>query len=229
MVSKVLPNLIRYIVSEVQDDGFEILRTRLVKLLYLCDFYYYQSERKLITELNWIRYKYGPFAFELNEITKRLGLDLGEEELDFRIGRGVRYEILYDVPDPEKWLNIRERLVVNRVIKRWGGEDLGKLLDYVYCDTEPMIGTEFGKQLDFRKTRGGLRYVENSSIELSASDKDEIRKLQDKQSALSRKPTSANFVKPKTDKVRDELETPSISGSATLKNYQSADYIKGRE
>jgi len=156
-----------------------------------------------------------------------MGLELGEEELDFTYGRGVKYEVYDDVPDPEKWLNSRERIIVNRVIERWGSEDLNTLLDYVYCDTEPMIGVEFYSRLSFQTIKRGLRYVENVSLDLAANDVAEIRGFLDKKQPLSKNPISANFGESKEKK--DEPDTPSILGNVVLKNYSSANFIRGRE
>jgi hypothetical protein len=210
MASKIIQNLIKYIVSEVQDaDGF-IFRTKLVKLLYLCDVEYYQSRRETLTGLEWKRYKYGPYAFELPDIMRRMGLDLGEEDLDFEIGHGVRYEA-YDVPDPDKWLAIGQKLIIDRVIKRWGNEDLRFLLDYVYCDTAPMRDAQFRESLDFHKIPLGMIRASSDTLELSESIREGIKQLIDKHGTISRKPIplSLQEVKKQTE---DERPIPNLSG-----------------
>ena len=218
MASRILPALIKYIVSEVQDDGYEILRTRLVKLLYLCDVSYYQSRKETLTGLNWIRYKYGPFAFELSDITRKMGLDLREEELDFSTSRGVKYEV-YDVPDPQSWLEIGQKNVIDKVIERWGGEDLNTLLDFVYCDTEPMIGAEFQQPLDFHKIKSGLRYATGDKLDLPAESIAMIKGIAEKQSSLSKPPTEAKFTKRTREIADDETPTPNLTGKVKTDNY----------
>jgi hypothetical protein len=227
MVSKILPNLIKYIISEVEDAEYVILRTRLVKLLYLCDFYYYQTRKQTLTGLDWLRYKYGPYSFELQEITNRMRLDLGEEQLDFSTGHGIKYEV-YNVQDPEKWLDTRQKHIVDRVINKWGGEDLNTLLDFVYCETEPMIGAKFGQPLDFHKIKGGLRYSESDKLDLSPETIAEIKELSKKQIPLSRPPTLANFKEP-CEPPNDEPPTPKISGSVITDDIYSVSFPGGRE
>jgi hypothetical protein len=175
-LNPILGNLIRYIINEVIDQEGTVYRTRLVKLLYICDLEYYRLARKTLTGLGWVRYKFGPFAYELNDVVRGLGFDIGEESEDFVSGKGVR-TTAYLPPDPDKWLEPRARTIVDRVLKRWALEDLGVLLDYVYCDTEPMKDSAFGKPLDFAKVISGLRSPSTDKIELSASDREGIVKL----------------------------------------------------
>jgi hypothetical protein len=227
MATEFLGNLIRYIVSEVQNAGGVIFRTRLVKLLYLCDVEYYRSRRQRITELDWKRYLYGPYAFELPEITKRMGLDLGEEELDFSTGRGIRYEV-YDIPNPDNWLDPAKRLVVDRVIRRWGNEDLDLLLDYVYCDTEPMKDAQFLQPLDFRRITYGMRYSMSDSLDIADKDIEDIRKLIDKYGNVSRKPVSIKLLEEDKSISGDEPHSPKLVGKVQSKGDQIK-MVEGRE
>ncbi len=223
-----LNNLIRYIVSEVQDQDGVILRTRLVKLLYLCDIEYYRSKRQLLTDLDWKRYFYGPFAFELQDITKRMGLDLGEEEVDFATGRGVKYEV-YDTPSWETWLSASQKQDVDMVIKRWGGEDLNLLLDYVYCYTEPMKNAQFLEHLDFRKIKTGLRRSESASIDIRDQDKTAIRQLIEKEGLISRKPISIGKGTKASGERNDEPTGPYISGRIKFADIKTIQSIEGKE
>ena len=210
----------------MQDDGFLILRTRLVKLLYLSDVFYYQAYGNTLTELDWIRYKYGPFAFELLPITKRMGLELGEEELDFSTGRGVRYEV-YGLPNPDKWFDSGQRIYVDKVVRIWGGDDLDDLLDYVYCYTEPMKQARFRQRLDFSTIKRGMRYAETDKLDLSPDSIAEIKKLTEKQSPLSRSRTLARFAKARSDKVTDEPSTPKVSGKIRVEDASTVNVSRG--
>jgi hypothetical protein len=227
MASKILPDLIKYIISEVEDAEFVILRTRLVKLLYLCDFYYYQSRKQSLTGLEWFRYKYGPYSFELLDITNRMRIDLGEEQLDFSSGHGIKYQV-YDVEAPEKWMDVRQRHVVDRVIKKWGGEELNNLLDFVYCDTEPMQGVKFGQPLDFHNIQGGLRYSESDRLDLAPETIADIQQVSKNQPPLSKPRTFANFSEPcKTP--NDEPLTPNITGKVESDDIFTVSFSRGRE
>jgi hypothetical protein len=221
-------NLIRYIISEVQDQDGTILRTRLVKLLYLCDVESYRSRCQLLTNFDWVRYLYGPYTFQLSQETKKIGLDLGEEELDFSTGRGIKYEV-YDTPSWETWLSDSKRLDVDMVIKRWGGEDINLLLDYIYCYTEPMKNAQFLEHLDFRKLRTGLRRSESASIEIRDQDKTIIRQLIEKEGLISRKPISISKGTIASREKNDEPTSPFISGRIKFADTRTIQSIEGRE
>jgi hypothetical protein len=227
MSTNFLNNLIRYIVSEVQDQDGVILRTRLVKLLYLCDVEYYRLRRLRLTDLNWRRYYYGPFAFELQDITQRMGLNMGEEEVDFATGHGVKY-VVYDVPNPDQWLEVTQKSVIDRVIKQWGNEDLEVLLDYVYCDTEPMQGAQFRGPLDFRKITFGMRRAVGDELELAANEKDAIKQLVDKHGMVSRKPIAIKPIATKKPPEEERGLTPKLAGKVQSRN-DMIKTVEGRE
>jgi len=221
-------NLIRYIISEVQDQNGIILRTRLVKLLYLCDVESYRSQRKLLTNFDWVRYFYGPYTFQLSQETKKIRLDLGEEELDFSTGQGVNYKA-YNTPSWETWLNVSQKLNIDLVIKRWGGEDLNLLLDYVYCYTEPMKNAQFLEHLDFRKIRSGLRRSETASINILDQDKTTIKQLIEGEGIFSRKPiflSKDNITKKDNN---DEPSIPLLSGRIKFTDTKTIQSIEGNE
>ena len=226
--SKNLSNLIKYIITEVQDSGGLVLRTRLVKLLYLCDIEYFRNYRKLITGLDWIRYKYGPFAFELIDIGGRMGIDIVEESVDFSSGKGFRVTV-EEPPDPDKWFEYSQRLVVDRVIKRWGDEDLNLMLDYVYCDTEPMKNAQYQEKLDFNKVIRGMRRAGSTSLDLSSDDKKVVKQLVEKTGTISRKPISFRLSKPKNETVRDETPSPPIKGTIEFNDKNTIKMFEGRE
>ena len=225
MASRILNNLIRYIISEVQDAEGEILRTRLVKLLYLCDIEYYRSTRETLTGLNWIRYKFGPYAFELPEITRRMGMDIGEEEFDFSTMHGIKYEA-YEYPNPDTWLRTNQKFIIDRVIKRWGNEELQFLLDYVYCDTEPMINADFRASLNFKKITRGMRRASADKLDLALSDIESVKKLIDKYGTISRKPIALSVQKKMEN--GDESHSPNIVGKANQKS-EVIRMFEGRE
>jgi len=228
MTAKVIQNLIRYIVSEVQDAQFEIYRTRLVKLLYLCDVNYFQSRRGLLTNLKWVRYKFGPYAFELTEITGRMGLALGEEETDFSSGHGIRYEV-YELSNIDTWLDIHQKQIVDNVIKRWGGEDLNVLLDYVYCETAPMLHAQFLKPLDFHNIPRGLRNSETDSLELDKDQISALRKSLDTHGTYSESPIIYRASDSKGRLGGDEAYFPITLGKAKFSDTSRIIPFEGRE
>lgn len=122
--------------------------TRLVKLLYLADIEW--RRRKHGTPLfncNWIFWHFGPYAMEFAEVFG--GDDV--ERIELKSGKTAKC-LNYS------WDELRRREVpeeVTRVLKgivaRWAGEDLNRLLDYVYFETEPMENVRRGDTLDFSR------------------------------------------------------------------------------
>jgi len=63
MEKKKISNLILYIFKKADEEKILIGRTVLVKLIYLLDVEFYRTNRSLYTGLEWIFFKYGPYAF----------------------------------------------------------------------------------------------------------------------------------------------------------------------
>lgn len=222
-----LQNLIQYLAFEVQDRGVPLYRTRLIKLLYLSEVEYYRAIGKRLTMLDWIRYKYGPFAFEIQEIGKSIGMDLVEEKTDFETGRGIRYRA-EEPRDLDDWLPQYMKGAIDRVIDRWSDESLEVLLDYVYIDTEPMIGTAFGEQLDFSRIDPDRRPRVDEDLELSEESLARIKDLLSKHESITRPQIVAD-----TDKDIAQAMVE-IEGKPNLKNLKgsvrsSSDALEGRQ
>lgn len=170
----ILRELIKHVVAQVVDSGGTLGVTKLVKILYLLDVEYYRRHRKLLTGLNWVFYRYGPYAFEIPDILRGLDLELPQE--DVPIG-GDRYvhkfkpEYLPEL-DIESILSPADALWVNKRISKWALEDLNKLLSYVYFDTEPMHDAELGKPLNFSKIPRlkPQRYLPESKLKLTSEE-----------------------------------------------------------
>jgi hypothetical protein len=226
-----LQNLIQYVTYEVQDRGAPILRTRLIKLLYICDVEFYRSMKRKLTEIDWFRYKFGPFSFELQGIARSIGFELGEEEVDFETGRGIRYKA-EEPHDIDKWLPTYMKVIVDRVIDRWSDEDLDVLLDYVYLETEPMINSMYGEKLDFRKIDPKRRPIEEEEIKIPAEDVNLIREMLDQYGSISRAPT---YVQTESDMARAliEIEGKSqpiiLEGKVKSSSEEMGASLEGRE
>lgn len=166
--------LILHIVSRVKDEGGTLGITKLVKILYILDVEYYRRHRGFLTGLNWVFYRYGPYAFEIPDILRGLDLELPQE--DVPIG-GDRYlhkfkpEYLPEL-DIESILSPVDAQWINKQISKWALEDLNKLLSFVYFDTEPMYNAELGKPLDFSKIPRlkSLRYLPESKLKLTSKE-----------------------------------------------------------
>ena len=143
-------NLILYVAQLVSDLDGSLGVTRLVKLLYLIDLEFYRRYRRKLTDLNWVFYKYGPYAFEFESHLRSLDLDLSEEDVRLSGGRVFRRlrALTTDVAIDDIG-GQRSRIVIDRVVRDWALEDLNALLSFVYFQTEPMENPELGEPLDF--------------------------------------------------------------------------------
>jgi len=143
-----IAKLILYIVYELNELGRSPSTIQLVKYLYLIDIEHQRRFRKPLTELRWVFYKYGPYAFEFKDITEGLGFDLTVETFTTEGGEGRSYKTETEVPFPPE-LRSYSQSVVDNVLKKWAFVTTKELLDYVYFHTEPMIDAKRGDILDF--------------------------------------------------------------------------------
>lgn len=142
-----LLQLIKGILSEAEDQEIPVGRGRLVKILYLLEIEYYRLYQKRLTRLKWEFYHFGPYPREIEEVL--CFSDFEEEKISLSDDRVFR-KLKQAVSEPkEAYLETETARLIKRVIKEWGGLDLRYLLDYVYFETEPMIGAKPGDALDF--------------------------------------------------------------------------------
>ena len=175
---ELLKRLILYIVDQIQDQEGIISKTRVVKLLYLIDVEHYRRYGRTLTGLEWICYRYGPYAFAIDSAIRKLGFDLGEEEITTAAGYPA---YAYRVEEPQSLTDIVSFAVqsmIGRKIKQWALEDTRFLLDYVYTATEPMQYATFGHKLDFSKIQRGLEtHRPVRHLEIAADKSAVIQKL----------------------------------------------------
>jgi uncharacterized phage-associated protein len=137
-----------FIFEKSQEDKLPIGMIRLTKLLYLLDVEHFREKRETFTGLDWIYYKYGPYAPELESIIKQIGVEIEDEDIEEKTFRHIKpyYE--------EEWvkkIDLTTLHILDQIWKDVGLESLKKLLDYVYFETEPMENPIRGERLDFNK------------------------------------------------------------------------------
>lgn len=163
-------NAVFYVLERAENKEIPIGKTRLIKLLYLLDIENYKSFQRIFTDLDWIFYKYGPYAFEIEKFLDKIGI----VEEDIHIGEGKIIASLKSELGKEVKLDIEIKAIIEKLIEEWGTADLNELLDYVYFETEPMFKVEFKKELDFSIVKGRQ---EERKIELSRESKEKLREL----------------------------------------------------
>jgi len=164
-------NAVFYILERAENQKIPIGKTRLIKLLYLIDIENYRLNQKVLTGLDWIFYKYGPYAFEIDKFLDKIGI----MEEDVLIGGGKIFANLKkEFGKEDVKLDIETKAIIERLIDNWGTADLNELLDYVYFETEPMFKVELRQKLDFSKVKGKRKKRE---IELSRESKEKLGEL----------------------------------------------------
>ena len=128
-------------------------RTKLLKLLYLCDIEYFRATGETLTGFDWIFYLYGPWAAEYDDLLKQLDAE-GAIRLQAWAAAGLEGERISAsqhsslerlIPSADVFFRAR------RQIDTWADRAVPRLLDYVYFDTEPMQGAVKMQRLDFTK------------------------------------------------------------------------------
>lgn len=192
----IVRTLLNYLIAGVQDRGGRPIKTQLVKLLYLVDLEYYRRIRKTVTGLEWIFYHYGPYAFAVEPILSDLP-DVEEEEFRSTKGRrGFAYKSTQTAGGIQKELETYAsglvRRLADRVLDAWASENLWKLLDFVYFETEPMENATRGGLLDFTTVRSAPSASQAPpSSSLDKKTIAELKKLIEQAPNTARSPTPA--------------------------------------
>jgi hypothetical protein len=139
--------LLLYIVDQLQDMEAQISTIRLVKILYLIDLEYYIRHKKILTEIDWVYYHYGPYFFALDDILRSASIDLDAREVETASGKGFTFRI-FDEQDISKLVEYATEQQINRIIKKWALEETPEILNYVY-NTPPIKLGKRGNPLDF--------------------------------------------------------------------------------
>lgn len=146
-----LKQLIIYLVDQIQDQDGCISKIRIVKLLYLIDVEYYRKFGHTLTNLDWIFYSYGPYAFQINNAINELGYRLDPESVQTRIGEKATIYHVDQEADISGFFNFGTKSMIDKIISHWACEETKSLIDHVYTETEPMKDAVLGEKLDFSK------------------------------------------------------------------------------
>ncbi len=131
-----LKQLIIYFIAHTP---YNIGRTELVKMVYLFDHYHCLNTGSQYSEANFIRYNYGPYAFEiLSAISDLQGIICEKAYPNYSRGNiGYNYEYNGTVLSEDLKLPIEQEQIADFVINCANGKSLEELLTFVY-NTPPM-------------------------------------------------------------------------------------------
>lgn len=132
-------DLLEYTAKEYLDCGdlFPLLsKTKLLKLTYLVEYFYYKKQRVRLTNAEWVHLYYGPYIFDYEKFLARcpFSIDfLDEEHIDYKVA-------IRDEPYAEREIikDFDIKMIIKRIIKEYGSANLNEILDFIYFDTEPM-------------------------------------------------------------------------------------------
>lgn len=142
-------HLIAYIVENLHK---KLMKTNLMKLIYLVDLEYFKKRGKQATNFNYFYYKKGPWTAQFDQALSELeGFEvkcLRKEKIDkkeeyFIFCKGPKPRFQPRLPSDLKEITDKITFVFNECPQ----EDL---LKYVYS-TLPMRGIKFGEEIDFSK------------------------------------------------------------------------------
>lgn len=204
-----LTKLITAIIFHIKKSGSYVTKTKLLKLLYLVDVEYYRLHRKLLTEFNWKYYHLGPWTAEYDTVLESLiACDAiiktrnsnSESDTEF-------YYTKKEIKLEDVFEDVKDELMVKRILDIWGTKTTNEILDYVYFYTEPMIYGERNKALDFSKIpeQKSIIYAKaksgKSQQEIKALRQEFKRKQEEKKQGEQ---TQLEFTAPKYDEEYSE-------------------------
>jgi uncharacterized phage-associated protein len=126
-----------------ESAGIAPAKTKLLKLAYLAEIYYKRLTGGRLTDQQWVFWKYGPYLWEYEAMISNEAIFLKPDEADEFYAVEVRDDY------QEKEMSIEEQNAVSRALEH-ASDDLNRILDLVYFDTEPMMKAQArGETLDF--------------------------------------------------------------------------------
>lgn len=217
-----IDSIVKYIVWKLQEAEWSINKTKIVKLLYLVDIEHFRQYRETATGFAWKYHYYGPYATDIEDVFRRLSLDLPKDEVMtvkgykahvFRSSEEAEFEFNANVPQ-------RVRLATERVLRKWAPEELNPLLSHVYFDTEPMRHAQPGDLLNFEHIPAPRleRKLDESVIRLTS---EELSRLKTKLEEHKKKQTTLAAMSERQGK---RLPSPRnrayINAKATMDNEE---------
>lgn len=195
------------ILRESESKGFFVSTTHLVKLLYLSEVEYFRDTSRRLTNLAWIFYHYGPYAFELQDVLKQR--EFQQEQLESRQGKKYsKFRVAETASTFQTKLDPKVALVIKRVVGTWGKLSLEELLDYVYFETEPMQAVvKRGQHLDFTTIRKDTSTVV-VPLKASKETEEKVAELRERLApSLERLSTRNSTREPDNEAFREAIET----------------------
>lgn len=177
---KDLKTILLGILEEASSKNYTIGTTQLIKLLYLIEVKYYQATSERFTDLDWIFYRYGPYAFELDTILQEKEFQRGQIETQSG-NKFIRFRVAETASGYGKKIEPKVDLLIKQIVGTWGSRPLEQLLDYVYFETEPMeLVKQRGDALDFSTIKPASEIPSVIPLKASHETEKKVAKLREK-------------------------------------------------
>lgn len=156
-----------------------ISKTKLIKILYIIDLFHYRKENNQLTEIEWVYYKFGPYAFDYDDRLRASKVETLEEDKeenhDAVLIKPLDDQAIYE--QLQEKISFDAKTLVRNVLSDFSKYELSEILEYIYFETEPMLNASCrGEKLDFRYCRPGRDY-KTVNFEI---DRDLLRSIKNK-------------------------------------------------
>jgi transcriptional regulator with XRE-family HTH domain len=139
--------ILLYVLSQTANRP-NVGETVLYKLLYFCDFNYYEKYRESMTGATYIKNHFGPTPTDFKKIVqKNLGTEIAIDKNKYHGFEQTRYLAL-KTPDLRK-INGAEKEVIDDVIAKLGSMSAKQISEYSHDDT-PWLTTKDGEAIDYQ-------------------------------------------------------------------------------
>jgi hypothetical protein len=154
-----LKSALIYLVDQYyQATNKHISKTKLLKLLYLSELFYFRKYRKQITNEQWIYYHFGPYITGYDQKINGTGLEV-EKNINYDAQLVHQCENKEYLSRLEASLPFEVKQIVKSVISEFGKQSLEDILNFVYFETEPMQKVDRrGENLNFLFCRRSEEY-----------------------------------------------------------------------
>ncbi|MGC2111541.1 MAG: type II toxin-antitoxin system antitoxin SocA domain-containing protein [Candidatus Korobacteraceae bacterium] len=145
--------LVLSILTRIKELDASASKTKLLKLLYLADIEHFRTTGETLTGFAWIFYWYGPWSSDYDQLLDQMEAEAVLARNQWAAGNldGERLSAIESRDLGKTIANTNEYFRIRHLVDTFAALATSELLDFVYFDTEPMVGAEKGKRLDFGK------------------------------------------------------------------------------
>lgn len=139
---------LKIILQAILKNSGSISKTKLLKLAYLAEYYYYKKHQTRLTNTEWIFFLYGPYVTDYEETIKKRPFKI--EIIDGELGKFNIVKLNENSALLNGVTDLDLKLFIKNIVSNFGHKSLEEILDFIYFDTEPILSIRGRKEkLDF--------------------------------------------------------------------------------